>query len=124
MPTIRGSLSAAKPFKAPTVAPQDLPVDYSGFIAVVFGIAGVMFPYKLSSWLAIIFCVQSLVNMRNIETDLKQKFSVESTSLACLSNSLQISLPDSELFDSCNARFAIMGLVTNYFRPARHTPQK
>lgn len=35
--------SAAKPFVAPAVNPQDLPVDYSGFIAVVFGIAGVMF---------------------------------------------------------------------------------
>ncbi|KAG7021543.1 Protein Asterix, partial [Cucurbita argyrosperma subsp. argyrosperma] len=64
--------SAAKPFVSPAVNPQDLPVDYSGFIAVVFGIAGVMFRYKLSSWLAIIFCAQSLANMRNMENDLKQ----------------------------------------------------
>ncbi|KAK9996215.1 hypothetical protein SO802_020901 [Lithocarpus litseifolius] len=64
--------SAAKPFVAPMVNPQDLPVDYSGFIAVIFGIAGVMFRYKLSSWLAIIFCAQSLTNLRNFETDLKQ----------------------------------------------------
>uniref|UniRef100_A0A2N9HG26 Protein Asterix n=1 Tax=Fagus sylvatica TaxID=28930 RepID=A0A2N9HG26_FAGSY len=64
--------SAAKPFVAQMVSPQDLPVDYSGFIAVIFGVAGVMFRYKLSSWLAIIFCAQSLANMRNIETDLKQ----------------------------------------------------
>lgn len=28
--------------------------------------------YKLSSWLAIVFCAQSLVNMRNVENDLKQ----------------------------------------------------
>lgn len=28
--------------------------------------------YKLSSWLAIVFCAQSLANMRNFETDLKQ----------------------------------------------------
>ena len=28
--------------------------------------------YKLSSWLAIIFCAQSLSNLRNFETDLKQ----------------------------------------------------
>ena len=28
--------------------------------------------YKLSSWLAIIFCAQSLANMRNVENDLKQ----------------------------------------------------
>ena len=33
----------AKPFVAPTVSAQDLPVDYSGFIAVIFGIAGIMF---------------------------------------------------------------------------------
>ena len=35
--------SAAKPFVAPMVSPQDLPVDYSGFIAVILGVAGVMF---------------------------------------------------------------------------------
>ncbi|KAK6925088.1 PAT complex subunit Asterix [Dillenia turbinata] len=85
--------SAAKPYVPPVVAPQDLPVDYSGFIAIIFGIAGVMFRYKLSSWLAIIFCAQSLANMRNFETDLKQ------TSMAMM--------------------FAIMGLVTNYIGPAR-----
>ncbi|EOY22035.1 hypothetical protein QUC31_007535 [Theobroma cacao] len=85
--------SAAKPFVAQPVSPQDLPVDYSGFIAVVFGIAGVMFRYKLSSWLAIIFCAQSLANMRNVENDLKQ------ISMAMM--------------------FAIMGLVTNYLGPAR-----
>lgn len=85
--------SAAKPYVAQPVSPQDLPVDYSGFIAVIFGIAGVMFRYKLSSWLAIIFCAQSLANMKNVENDLKQ------ISMAMM--------------------FAIMGLVTNYFGPAR-----
>ncbi|KAG8638959.1 hypothetical protein MANES_14G084550v8 [Manihot esculenta] len=64
--------SAAKPYVQPIVLPQDLPVDYAGFIAVVFGVAGVMFRYKLCSWLAVIFCAQSLANMRNIENDLKQ----------------------------------------------------
>jgi hypothetical protein len=34
---------AVKPFVAPMVSPQDLPVDYSGFIAVILGVAGVMF---------------------------------------------------------------------------------
>ncbi|XP_048138200.1 protein Asterix [Rhodamnia argentea] len=90
--------SAAKPFKPPMVSPQDLPVDYSGFIAVVFGVAGVMFRYKLSSWLAIIFCAQSLANMRNMENDLKQ------ISMAMM--------------------FAIMGLVTNYFGATRPAPRK
>ncbi|GMJ00036.1 hypothetical protein like AT5G07960 [Hibiscus trionum] len=85
--------SSAKPYVAQPVSQQDLPVDYSGFIAVVFGIAGVMFRYKLSSWLAIIFCAQSLANMKNVENDLKQ------ISMAMM--------------------FAIMGLVTNYFGPAR-----
>lgn len=28
--------------------------------------------YKICSWLAIIFCAQSLANMRNFENDLKQ----------------------------------------------------
>ncbi|KAF8378802.1 hypothetical protein HHK36_030151 [Tetracentron sinense] len=64
--------STANPYVPPMIAPQDLPVDYSGFIAIVFGIAGAMFRYKLSSWLAIIFCAQSLVNMKNVENDLKQ----------------------------------------------------
>ncbi|KAJ8540547.1 hypothetical protein K7X08_035692 [Anisodus acutangulus] len=63
--------STAKPYKAPVVAPQDLPIDYSGFIAVVFGVFGTMFRYKVCSWLPIIFSAQSLANMRNFETDLK-----------------------------------------------------
>ncbi|KAJ7956454.1 Protein Asterix [Quillaja saponaria] len=85
--------SAAKPFVPQPVSQQDLPIDYSGFIAVIFGVAGVMFRYKIGSWLAIIFCAQSLANMRNVETDLKQ------ISMAMM--------------------FAIMGLVTNYYGPAR-----
>uniref|UniRef100_A0A7N0T1H8 Protein Asterix n=1 Tax=Kalanchoe fedtschenkoi TaxID=63787 RepID=A0A7N0T1H8_KALFE len=89
--------SAAKPFVATATAPQDLPIDYSGFIAVVFGIAGVMFRYKLSSWMALIFCAQSLANMRNVETDLKQ------ISMAMM--------------------FAVMGLVSNYLGPARSGAQ-
>ncbi|GJS78721.1 protein asterix [Tanacetum coccineum] len=52
-----------------------------------------MFPYKLGSWLALIFCAQSLANMRNIETDLKQI--------------------------STGFMFAVMGMVTNYLSPAR-----
>ncbi|CAH9092720.1 unnamed protein product [Cuscuta europaea] len=80
--------SAAKPYKQQAVAPQDLPVDYSGFIAVVFGVFGAMFRYKICSWLAIIFSAQSLANMKNMETDLKQ------ISMAMM--------------------FGIMGLVTNY----------
>ncbi|KAL5987813.1 hypothetical protein ACLOJK_035567 [Asimina triloba] len=35
--------SSARPYVPPTVAPQDLPVDYAGFIAIVFGVTGVMF---------------------------------------------------------------------------------
>lgn len=38
--------STAKPFVAPAVSEQDLPVDYSGFIAVIFGIAGAMFKVR------------------------------------------------------------------------------
>ncbi|GAB2209439.1 hypothetical protein Droror1_Dr00026653 [Drosera rotundifolia] len=83
--------AAARPYKPLPVSPQDLPVDYSGFVAVICGVLGVMFRYKLCSWLAIIFCAQSLANMRNIETDLKQ------VSMAMM--------------------FAIMGLVTNYLGP-------
>ncbi|KAM7483376.1 hypothetical protein LguiB_007959 [Lonicera macranthoides] len=64
--------SSAKPYVAPVVSPENLPIDYSGFLAIIFGVAGVMFRYKLSSWLSIIFCAHSLANMRNLETDLKQ----------------------------------------------------
>ncbi|XP_020579665.1 protein Asterix isoform X1 [Phalaenopsis equestris] len=83
----------AKPYVPPPISPQDLPVDYAGFLAVILGVIGVMFRYKLCSWLAIIFCAESLVNMRNFENDLKQ------ISMAMM--------------------FAIMGLVTNYFGPKR-----
>ncbi|GFP86139.1 protein asterix, partial [Phtheirospermum japonicum] len=70
------------------VAPQYLPVDYSGFIVVIFGVFGAIFWYKICSWFAIIFCAQSLANMRNMENDLKQ------ISMAMM--------------------FRIMGLMTNY----------
>ncbi|KAL3514384.1 hypothetical protein ACH5RR_027101 [Cinchona calisaya] len=64
--------SAARPYKALVLAPQDLPVDYSGFLAVIFGVFGAMFRYKVCSWLAIIFSAQALSNMRNFENDFKQ----------------------------------------------------
>ncbi|XP_043723747.1 protein Asterix [Telopea speciosissima] len=83
----------AKPYVPPTVASQDLPINYAGFIAMIFGVAGVLFRYKLCSWLAIIFCAQSLANMQNFENDLKQ------VSMAMM--------------------FAIMGLASKYFGPSR-----
>ncbi|XP_055959814.1 protein Asterix-like [Mercurialis annua] len=64
--------ASAKPYVAPMISSQDLPVDYAGFIAVVFGVAGVMIRYKACLWLAIIFCAQSLSNMRNAENDPKK----------------------------------------------------
>ncbi|KAG6495693.1 hypothetical protein ZIOFF_043519 [Zingiber officinale] len=33
--------SAAKPYVPPTLSPQDLPIDYAGFLAVIFGVLGV-----------------------------------------------------------------------------------
>ncbi|KAH0907716.1 hypothetical protein HID58_039543 [Brassica napus] len=54
--------------------------------------------YKICSWLAIIFCAQSLANMRNLENDLKQ------ISMAMM--------------------FAVMGLVTNYLGPNRPAAKK
>ncbi|KAK9748125.1 hypothetical protein RND81_02G037700 [Saponaria officinalis] len=80
--------SAVKPYKPLLVPPQDLPVDYAGFIAVLCGVLGAMFRYKLGSWLALIFCAQLLANMKNMETDLKH------FSMAMM--------------------FALMGLLTNY----------
>lgn len=85
--------SAAKPYVAPVVPPENLPIDYSGFIAIIFGVAGAMFRYKLGSWLALICCAHSLANMKNFETDLKQI--------------------------STAVMFAIMGILTNYFGPPR-----
>ncbi|KAJ3669803.1 hypothetical protein LUZ60_010127 [Juncus effusus] len=85
--------SAAKPYKPPVLSAADLPIDYAGFLAVILGAVGVIFRYKLCSWLAIIFCAQSLSNMRNFETELKQ------VSMAFM--------------------FGLMGLVTNYIGPAR-----
>eukprot|EP00246_Nothoceros_aenigmaticus_P000912 TRINITY_DN11162_c0_g1_i1.p1 TRINITY_DN11162_c0_g1~~TRINITY_DN11162_c0_g1_i1.p1 ORF type:complete len:104 (-),score=14.89 TRINITY_DN11162_c0_g1_i1:563-874(-) len=83
--------SAAKPYNPPAVASQDLPPDYSSLIAILFGIAGVMLRHKAASWLALVFCVHSLANMRNAENDLKQIVMA--------------------------ATFALMGLLTNYMGP-------
>ncbi|CAL9058990.1 protein Asterix-like [Musa acuminata AAA Group] len=90
--------SAAKPYVPPTLSPQDLPIDYAGFLAVVFGVVGVTLRYKLCSWLAIIFCAQSLANMKNFENDFKQ------LSMAFM--------------------FGVMGLVTNYLGPSRAAKQR
>lgn len=46
--------SAARPFRPPPVAAHELPADYAGFIAIIFGVVGVMLRHKLGSWLAII----------------------------------------------------------------------
>ncbi|OAY79868.1 Protein Asterix [Ananas comosus] len=35
--------STARPYVPPTISPQDLPIDYAGFLAVVLGVTGVMF---------------------------------------------------------------------------------
>ncbi|KAG8048009.1 hypothetical protein GUJ93_ZPchr0008g13880 [Zizania palustris] len=85
--------ATVKQYVPPKVSPQDLPIDYPGFLAVVFAVIGVMLHYKVCSWIAIIFCAQSLANMKNFENDFKQ------LSMAFM--------------------FAIMGLVTAYFGPAR-----
>lgn len=34
--------SAARPYVAPLINPNDLPPDYSSLLAIIFGIAGVM----------------------------------------------------------------------------------
>lgn len=34
--------STAKPYAPPKLSPQDLPIDYAGFLAVAFGVLGVM----------------------------------------------------------------------------------
>ncbi|KAM0937480.1 putative PAT complex subunit Asterix [Dioscorea sansibarensis] len=85
--------ATAKVYVPPAVAPQDMPFDYSGFFAVIFGVAGFMLRYKLCSWLAIIFSVQAISNMKNFENDFKQ------ISMAMM--------------------FGIMGLIATYFGPAR-----
>lgn len=34
--------TTARPYAPPKLSSQDLPVDYAGFLAVVFGVVGVM----------------------------------------------------------------------------------
>lgn len=41
--------SAAKPYAPPKLSPQDLPIDYAGFLAVVFGVFGVMLRVRSDS---------------------------------------------------------------------------
>ncbi|PWA52547.1 hypothetical protein CTI12_AA446240 [Artemisia annua] len=35
--------STAKPYKPQPIHPDNLPIDYSGFLAIICGVAGVMF---------------------------------------------------------------------------------
>ncbi|KAH0706343.1 hypothetical protein KY285_010846 [Solanum tuberosum] len=48
----------AKSYKASLVGPQDLPIYYYGFIAIIFSVFGAI--------------VQSIANIRNMENALKQ----------------------------------------------------
>jgi hypothetical protein len=47
---------------------------FAGSLLALFkiGLQPVCLQYKVCSWIAIIFCAQSLVNMKNFENDLKQ----------------------------------------------------
>ncbi|CAN6342795.1 unnamed protein product [Urochloa humidicola] len=54
--------AAAKPYALPKLLPQDLPIDYAGFLAVVFGVVGVML--RVCSWIAIIFCAWAFLEDR------------------------------------------------------------
>ncbi|MCL7029120.1 hypothetical protein MKW94_023525 [Papaver nudicaule] len=42
--------STARPYVPTPVSPQDLPFDYSGFIAIICGVTGVMFKVSYSSF--------------------------------------------------------------------------
>ncbi|KAJ7532394.1 hypothetical protein O6H91_13G002100 [Diphasiastrum complanatum] len=88
--------SAARPYVPPTISQQDLPPDYASLVAVLFGVAGLMLRNKLGSWLALIFCIQALANMKNAENDLKQ---------------IIMSLT-----------FAMMGMMTIYMGPSQKGP--
>lgn len=63
---------AAKPYTPRPVAPEDLPVDYSGFLAVILGVSGVMFRVNfIKSDLSSSDCcsVKSQYNRRNSYAD-------------------------------------------------------
>jgi hypothetical protein len=83
--------SAARPYVPALVDPNDLPIDYSSILAIIFGIAGVMMRQKAASFLSLVFIAQALANMKNLENDLKQ---------------IVMALT-----------FAVMGLITNYLGP-------
>jgi len=52
--------SSARPYVAPQIAPQDLPIDYAGFIAVIFGVAGVMFRVCICSTSSPLFSLHNI----------------------------------------------------------------
>ncbi|KAL2651879.1 hypothetical protein R1flu_020007 [Riccia fluitans] len=83
--------AAAKPYVHPVMNPVDLPPDYPSLLAVMCGVIGVMLRNKIGSWFALIFCLQSFINMKNVETDLKQVVMAFT--------------------------FAVMGMITNYLGP-------
>ncbi|XP_020258700.1 protein Asterix [Asparagus officinalis] len=91
------SSTASDPRQPSTARPYKQALDDYALMSLSYSLYPLCFffivQYKLCSWLAIIFCAQSLVNMKNMENDLKQ------ISMAMM--------------------FAIMGLVTNYFGPSR-----
>ncbi|KAH0683293.1 hypothetical protein KY285_020799 [Solanum tuberosum] len=50
-----------KPYKASLVGPQDFPIDYYGFIAVIFGVFGAMLSDTRFISMAMMFGITSLM---------------------------------------------------------------
>eukprot|EP00698_Gefionella_okellyi_P004084 TRINITY_DN13809_c0_g1_i1.p1 TRINITY_DN13809_c0_g1~~TRINITY_DN13809_c0_g1_i1.p1 ORF type:complete len:172 (+),score=12.84 TRINITY_DN13809_c0_g1_i1:101-616(+) len=77
--------------KAITV--EDNTYEYSTLIAMIAGLAGLMLRIPYASWIAVVFSLMSIANMKTADADIKQVF-------ASLS-------------------FSFMGLFINYFGAAK-----
>lgn len=70
--------STANPYVAPMVRPEDLPVDYSGFIAVIFAIVGLMFRVRALNFCVCVFFFSVYFHTKNHTQVLSRSVQYES----------------------------------------------
>lgn len=51
---------------------DDVPPNYMQLAAVIFSVVGLMLKYRWCSWLGLLTCVSTLLNLKKTEFDLKQ----------------------------------------------------
>ena len=65
-------VSKEKKWTPRKIKKDDIPPNYMQLAAVLFSVLGLMLKYKWCSWLGLLTCLSSMINLKQSEFDLKQ----------------------------------------------------